>query len=155
MLLKWLGGGMLLCLAVVYCMAEAARWQAVKNKLDAYVALLIHTKTQIACFGTPLADILDKAPSDLLQQLGDTACGDFAALCRRGGELPGESGRLLGALADEIGTIWRQEQLERLNYYIGALDKEKAALGSSLPARLRLHGTLSVCGALMVILLIW
>lgn len=153
--LKWLGGGLLLCLAVAYCVAEAARWQTVKSKLDAYVALLVYTKTQISCFGTPLADILSKAPPEPLRSLGGEPCGDFAALCRKGGELPCESGRLLGALADEIGTIWRQEQLERLGYYIGALEKERAALCSSLPARLRLHGTLSVCGALAVILLIW
>ena len=156
--LKYIGGGLLLCLAVVYCMAKATVWQTVKLRLSAYVALLSYTKTSIACFGTPLADILSKAPPELIGQLGgagDGACSDFATLCRRGADLPGESGRLLTSLADEIGTIWRKEQLERLSYYIGALEKEKAAFCSSLPSRLRLHGTLSVCGALAVILLIW
>ena len=153
--LKYIGGGLLLCLAVVYCMAKATVWQTVKLRLSAYVALLSYTKTSIACFGTPLADILSKAPPELIGQLGGEPCGDFSALCRRGADLPGESGRLLTSLADEIGTIWRKEQLERLSYYIGALEKEKAAFCSSLPSRLRLHGTLSVCGALMVILLIW
>lgn len=155
MSLKYIGGGLLLCLAVVYCMSEAAAWQTVKRRLAAYVALLSYTKTSIACFGTSLVDILDKAPSELIGQLGGELGGDFSALCRRGADLPGESGRLLASLADEIGTIWRQEQLERLSYYIGALEKEKAAFCSSLPSRLRLHSTLSVCGALAVILLIW
>lgn len=152
--LKWLGGGLLVFLAVAYCVAEAATWQTVKRRLEGYVALLTYTKTQISCFGTPLAEILDKAPPEITSSLGER-CTDFAALCRRGGDLPDESGRLLLALSDEIGTIWRQEQLERLGYYIGALEKQRTALCSSLPSRLRLHGTLSVCGALMVILLIW
>jgi len=77
-------------------------------------------------------------------------------LCHLGSEqLGGEGGALLRALGDEIGTIWRTEQVERLDYYIEALREQQTGLSSVLRDRVRLHATLSVCGALAVILLIW
>ncbi len=158
MLLKGLGGALLIGLSVAYCASCAVRWQTAKRKLCAFVALLSFTRGHISCFGTPLSDILGKAPPALLADILGTHArrpADFATLCRCTDGLPDEARRLLHALSDEIGTIWRQEQLERLSYYIGALEKEKAAFCSSLPSKLRLHGTLSLCGALAVILLIW
>lgn len=158
MLLKGLGGALLIGLSVAYCASCAARWQTARRKLCAFVTLLSFTRGHISCFGTPLSDILEKAPPGLLEDIvgAPAHCPiDFSSLCLCTEDLPDEARRLLGALSDEIGTIWRQEQLERLGYYIDALEKEKTAFCSALPSRLRLHGTLSLCGALALILLIW
>lgn len=155
--LKWLGGAWLIVLAMAWCASRAAHWQAIKRALRSWVALLSYTKAQISCFGAPLSDILAKAPPEVL----DSIVGkrpppdDFAALCRCTEGLPDEARRLLAELSEEIGTIWRQEQLERLTYYVGALEQQERAFGSSLPSKIRLHGTLSLCGALALILLIW
>lgn len=156
--LKWLGGAWLIGLSVAYCAARTAHWQAVKRTLRAWVALLNHTKTHISCFGTPLSDILKKAPPKVIDDITGgrgTALSDFTALCRRTDILPDEARRLLFELSDEIGTIWRKEQLERLSYYVSALEQQERVFCSSLSSKIRLHGTLSLCGALALILLIW
>ena len=81
---------------------------------------------------------------------------DVPTLCHRGAEeLSEESGNLLHALGDEIGTIWRAEQVERLDYYIAALEEQATSFSSRLRDRVRLHATLSVGGALAIILLMW
>jgi hypothetical protein len=69
--------------------------------------------------------------------------------------LPGNSGVLMRALADELGTVWRREQVERLNYYISALEKEHQAYATRLSERLRTRCALCLCGTLGVLLLIW
>lgn len=145
-------------ISVVYCALCAARFETAKRRLCALIALLTYARGQISCFGAPLSEILEKIPPETISDIVGShkeKPADFAALCRYTQGLPAEAQRLLQSLAEEIGTIWRQEQLERLNYYIGALEKEKTVFCSSLPSRLRLHGTLSLCGALALILLIW
>ncbi len=159
MQLKWLGCILFLGFAVAYCVYDARRLQETARRLSAWVDLLTHVRGQISCFGTPLGQILDGTDADTLALIvpsADMKQQGLGAICRASAPtLPSESGRLLEALSDEIGTIWRQEQLERLNYYIAALEKEQAAFCTSLPARIRLKSTLSLCGALAMILLIW
>ena len=159
MLIKWLGGGLLVALAGCYCIGNARRWQAMARLLDAWILLLRFARGQISCFGLPLSSIMARAPFKVKAVLGrymTDGRGDVISLCRSTAELlPDVSAELLDDLADEIGTIWRQEQLERLDYYIVALENERIALAAALPARIKLHGTMSLCGAMALILLLW
>lgn len=162
MSLKWLGGTLLVLLAVGYGAGVAHRWQAASRRLAAWVTLLNYIHGQISCFSAPLNEILAHAPHDMLAPLWPrSACDEFeegslVALCRASAaELEGESARLLTDLADELGTMRQREQLDCLKVYAIALDKERAALSSALPGRIRMHGALSLCGALAVILLLW
>lgn len=151
-----MGGALLLSLAAAVVFIRARRMGRQRQMLSAWVELLSYAHDRIACFGTPLPDILRAAPPCLKELTRGRDCDDFSRLCRIGAEqLEGEGARLLSRLADEVGGIWRQEQLTRLEAYASALRKEKTALDAALPQRLRLEGTLTLCGTLALILLIW
>lgn len=158
MILKWMGGCLLLGLALTYSLAVWRRLHDTSLRQQGWITLLEYVRSKICCFGTPLQDILTSADDKLLDGIGITKQQneDFATLCHRASEqLGGEGGTLLRALGDEIGTIWRTEQVERLDYFIEALREKQTGLSSVLQDRVRLHTTLSVCLALGIILLIW
>ena len=158
LIFKWLGSALLLGIASAYSVAV---WRQMQGRLRlgrGWISLLTCVRGQICCFGTPLQDILLSADEKLLAGIGVTRqdATDVPTLCHRGAEeLSGESGNLLHALGDEIGTIWRAEQVERLDYYIAALGEQMTSFSSRLRDRVRLHATLSVSGALAIILLMW
>lgn len=159
MQLKWIGSILLLGMALGYVVYMTARMQRQTRRLGAWCALLEYMRGQIACYATPLPEILARAPTEARNALilpDGQVSQDFAALCRVSADaFDGETAKLLRSLADEIGTIWRQEQLERLNVYIAALEKEKNAYVASLLPKLRWQSTLVVCGTLALILLMW
>lgn len=158
MQLKWIGCMMLLSVAVGYCVFGVRRMQLTQRQLVCWVALLTYIRGQISCYSMPLAEILARAPREMIEPIKPTGQTDvdFVTLCRAGAStLPKECGRLLRELSDEIGTIWRQEQLERLNVYVVALEKEKDTFSAALPGRVRLRSTLSLCSALALIILMW
>ncbi len=158
MMLKWMGGCLLLGAALTYSLSVWRQLHNASLRQQGWITLLEYVRSKICCFGTPLQDILASADEKLLGGVGvaKQQNEDFATLCQRASEqLGGEGGALLRALGDEIGTIWRTEQVERLDYYIEALRKTQTSLSSAFWDRVRLHATLSVCGALAIILLIW
>ena len=158
LIFKWLGSALLLGLSCAYSVAV---WRQMQGRLRlgrGWISLLTYVRGQICCFGTPLQDILLSADEKLLAGIGVTRqdATDVPTLCHRGAEeLSGESGNLLHALGDEIGTIWRAEQVERLDYYIAALEEQATSFSFRLRDRVRLHATLSVGGVLAIILLMW
>ena len=135
MIFKWLGSALLLGLSCAYSVAV---WRQMQGRLclgRGWISLLTYVRGQICCFGTPLQDILLSADEKLLAGIGVTRqdATDVPTLCHRGAEeLSGESGNLLCALGDEIGTIWRAEQVERLDYYIAALEEQATSFSSSV-----------------------
>lgn len=158
MAFKWLGCCLLLGFSGAYCFCVWRKMYLDGKRLRGWIALLVHVRGQISCFGTPLHNILVSSESGMLEAAGieRTDRYDFACLCREAGaQLPGKSGELIRALGDEIGTIWRQEQLERLDYYIEALSREEASYASGLSDKMRLRTVLTMCAALGVILLVW
>jgi hypothetical protein len=158
LIFKWLGSALLLGLSCAYSVAVWQQMQGRGRLGRGWISLLTYVRGQISCFGTPLQDILVSADEKLLAGVGLTRLEttDFSSLCHRGAEeLQGASGDLLLALGDEIGTIWRAEQVERLDYYIAALEEQVVSFSSRLQDRVRLHATLSLSGALAIILLMW
>jgi hypothetical protein len=158
LIFKWLGSTLLLGIASFYSVSVWRQMQGRMRLGRGWISLLTYVRGQISCFGTPLQDILVSADEKLLAGVGVTRLEttDFSSLCHRGAEeLQGASGDLLLALGDEIGTIWRAEQVERLDYYIAALEEQVASFSSRLQDRVRLHATLSLSGALAIILLMW
>lgn len=159
MQLKWLGCMLLVGFVVVYCVCDARRLRETERRLSAWLYVLTYARGQISCFGTPLGRILagiDAQTLALIAPAAEPQGKDLAFICRVAVDtLPDESGQLLRALSEEIGTIWRREQLKRLDYYIAMLEKQKEAFCTALPSRLRLKSTLSLCGALALVLLVW
>ena len=159
MWIKYVGGGVLMIVCTLYCVWSNRQLRLVKHRLGAWIALLTHVRSHIACFGTPLREILARADPTVLSTLALDVAENESVLserCRADAPmLPGNSGTLMCALADELGTVWRREQIERLDYYISALEKEHQDYAARLNEWLRTRCTLCLCGTLGVLLLIW
>ncbi|MBO5898105.1 MAG: hypothetical protein J6R04_03745 [Clostridia bacterium] len=159
MWLKWMGGLLLLSAAVLDCLIHTRRLQRTETCVRAWVELLQTVHTRISCLSIPLPDILRGIPPRLWRDLGEDATPreiDLRVLCRASAEhLPSEIGARLLALADEVGRVWRQEQLDRLAAEIRALEQESERLRIGLSPSIRLRGTLSLCGAVALMILMW
>jgi hypothetical protein len=160
MAFKWIGGGLLLLSAFVYCYRFERGTAQTKRVLSAWIALLTDIKRQISCCGTPLSDILQHADPDVVavleMQAGPLTATGLGECCRaHAARLPAPCGELLARLSQEWGRSWRQEEIERLNYYITELTQQKEAYCVSAGGAARLRRTLIFCGALGIILLFW
>ena len=160
MLFKCIGGGLLLVSALVDCCGFERSTAHTKRIIQAWIALLTYIRTHIACFGTPLSDILLHADATVVACLttGEEplTAATLPACCRaHAAALPKECGELLFHLSEELGTVWRQEQIERLDYYIAALSEAGEAFFLSAGGAVRMRRTLTLCGAMGAILLVW
>jgi hypothetical protein len=108
--------------------------------------------------------------ADCYDEAGELRCSlaerskhvhDDACFRLEGGHTHGEDcylflqGALLCALADELGTVWQQQQLERLDYYIEALRREYDTYSKALTEKLKLRDVLCLCASLGILLLVW
>ena len=160
---RLLGCALLLGISVIYIQRYRRRMMMTHRYLAAWVELLNYTKQEIACFGTPLGRILDKIPTRLARVvMGEQGEGfrTFAHLCRAGARVMHDagaykSGELLEGLSREIGTSWREQQLERLQYYLTELERQRVAYEAHMQKQLRLNSALSLCCASGVMLLLW
>lgn len=155
---KCLGGVVLLVIGWRYCQQIMKDSHLMQRRLDAWIALLAYVRGQICCFGRPLPDILATADRKVLEALEiDAAQGSsLSEYCRADAQQLGvRGGELLGALAEELGTVWRQEQVERLDYYITALEEESRSYQAKRADMLRVRCTLTLCGIGGVLLLVW
>ncbi len=156
--IKLLGGSVLLGMCLGYCLQSIKDARRIQGRLAAWISMLTYVRGQVACFGRPLSDILMAADRDVLTELGiDLARGKaLSDYCRADGELLGTAGgKILGALAEELGTVWREEQVERLDYYITALEETHRTYTAKLSEKLRVRCTMVMCGAGGVLLLVW
>ena len=167
MLCKILGTLALLC-AGGYVSLSVNRYEHRRLAvLDGYIALIYYIKGQIDCYAMPLADILTRADPTLI-----AAClgGDSPALPPSPGEggaylpallresrlyLTPECERLLRGFSGELGTTYRAEQVARCEHYLAVLTHERSRLSDAIPARLRTCGTLCICCAVALSLLLW
>lgn len=159
MWIKSVGAVLLVGVGALYAAIYAGRLRTMQRRMAAWLEILCRVKREIACFGMPLQRIfceLSAQEKRLLVPSGSESCTDLASLCRASAQtLSGHGQALLRALSHEIGASWRQEQLQRLDFYIAELQKEKTALDAHAAERIRVCGTLSLGGALGAVLLFW
>ena len=160
MSVRYLGVSLLLTAVGLWCVYYVYRTRETARKMTAWRDLLCYIREQISCFGTPLGQILATADALWLRTIGGEAAlqeremrtllSNFASQ-----GLPPAYANLLYSLSGEIGTVWRQEQLLRLDHYIAAMEKERSAFVAAMGTRVRLHLTLWSCGTLGMLLLLW
>jgi hypothetical protein len=160
MWMKYIGSAILLLVALSYCYQHEQRALQMKRRMGAWVTLLTDIRTHIACFGTPLSDILPRVDPSVLSvlEIQDLSGGTEAVLerCRSDApHLPGGSGEHLMRLAEELGTVWRQEQIQRLDYYIEMLEKQRTAFCETMGGEVRIRRALCLLGTVGGILLVW
>ena len=156
--LKYVGGAILITGCLFYCLQTVREARQVERRLKAWIALLTYVRGQIACFGRPLSDILLTAEPGVLQALdiepeSGKALGEY---CRTDAErLRSAGGETLKDLSEELGTVWREEQVERLDYYLAALQEAHGAYVAKLSDRLKVQCTMALCLAGGILLLVW
>ncbi len=139
--------------------------------LDAYITLLYHVKGQIDCYALPIRDIFLRTDPALLSAcLGEenglsperleallgAPESSFLRLVRDSRlYLDPEAERILSSFASELGYTNRADQVTRCDYCITSLDELRRRLSETLPARVRLVATLSVCVAVGAAILLW
>jgi hypothetical protein len=158
LMLKCVGGGILLAVCLGYSNQNARQARRMAERLDAWIGLLTYVRGQISCFGRPLADILSTAEPRLLAALDMDTCHlrPLRDYCREDATLlSGWGGEHLLALAEALGTVWWQEQVARLDYYLAEMDQARQSYKAKLSERVRLRGAMLLCGALGMILLVW
>ncbi len=156
MWVKLLGGGCLFGVVSVWRCCQERMMRQSLVRLDRWIRCLRYVRGQIACFGTPLEEILSHVDAAILPDVRllqgmslQQGCADHARM------LPGQSGEILRSLGGELGTMFREEQLVRLDYYLDLLEREQIVCIQKGRETGRLHTALSLCGVIGVLLLLW
>lgn len=154
---KLIGALLMLVTGAAVAKARIAHEKKKLWVLDAWLGLLLYTRAQIDCYLMPLEEIFKSADVELIRSAG-------AGSVRRSQKelldaalpyLDRESARLLTSWLCELGNGYREEQLRRCDYYLAALEKERARLAAALPARLKLCAATSICAAVGTAILLW
>lgn len=147
-------GGLLLALTGVVLAVSIYRFEQKKLRvIDAFISLIFHIKGQIDCYSLPLCDIMQNRPTDLELPRGT---GDFFELLSHSKiYLDAEAYRLLERFYLEFGSLYREEQLKRCDYYIDALTEQRRMLFDDLPARARVGGALCICSVIGLLIILW
>ncbi len=131
-----------------------------KKKLsvtEGWLELLFYIRTRIDCHLIPIEQIFSEASPTLLRAcMGRKEDRSPSRLLEHSKPyLDEEAARLLDSFSREIGSCYRQEQVKRCDYYITALRKIRDKQIAELPARLKTRGTMCICGAVGLAILLW
>lgn len=154
---KLLGGGLIVLAGGIVAHQTVKREKKRLSVLDGWLDLLLYIRGQIDCYLMPLDEILAAADKTLLVRAGAVRATDSlrAIYASALPYLDAESGRLIASLIRELGTSYREEQVKRCDYYLGALQKQREKLAAELPARVKMYTTLSICAAVGTAILLW
>lgn len=142
-------GGLLLAVCGVTLAFSICRFERKRlSVLDLFISLLFYIKGQIDCFGLPLCDIMKKSGLSSYEDFGEMLESNKIYL-------DDESYRLLENFYSEFGSVYRDEQLRRCDYYICALDERRKLIFSDLPSRTRIGGVLCICSVIGILILLW
>jgi hypothetical protein len=121
--------------------------------ISGWIELIRYIKGQVECFGIPLEKILSECDIKQLRAIGyekEGAPKNFSELLTDGCLPDKETGTLILNFTREFGRYYREEQLNRCNYYITALEEKKRDQTEKLPQRKRMNYTLWLSGCLSV-----
>ncbi len=155
-MLKLVGSLLLVLTGLVLAVSVCSFEKKKLSVLDSFIALLLYIKGQIDCYSMPLCDILENGAqkTSLVSDTGNI-CDFGRILSSSRMYLDDESYRLLLSFYSEFGSVYREEQLRRLDYYINALGERRRAVFEDLPARTRVGSALCICGVLGILIIIW
>lgn len=150
-------GSLLLTLTGIVLAVSIYRFEQKKLRVtDAFISLILHIKGQIDCYCMPLCDILKTRPEGLDIPCPKDAQEDLGAMIESSKiYLDGETYRLLWRFYSEFGSMYRDEQLRRCDYYIQALSEQRKLLFDDLPARAKIGSALCICSVIGILILLW
>lgn len=150
-------GSLLLAMTGIVLAVSIYRFEQKKLRItDAFISLILHIKGQIDCFCMPLCDILKTIPKELDIPCPEGEQENFGAMIESSKiYLDGETYRLLWSFYSEFGSMYREEQLKRCDYYIQALGEQRKLLFDDLPARAKIGSALCICSVIGILILLW
>lgn len=157
MLTKLLGSLLIACagffISVSFCRFESKRLSV----LDSYISLLFYIKGQVDCYLRPIDEILMSVDFDIIKGCGcrEKPCSIFSMLDESKIYLEKESYRLLYTFASEFGSVYKDEQLLRCDYYIEALSEERRGLFDEVPSRNKVARALFMCASFALLIILW
>ena len=155
--IKLAGGALLALTGVVGAISLRLYNHRRIDTLDGFVALIFYIKGQVDCFARPIGDILYSLPPEILRQCncpkGALTLEDLIEESRI--YLDAESLRLISAFASEFGSIFRDEQTKRCDYYANMLDGIRNRLSDKAEGESRSGGAICICVALGIAILLW
>ena len=146
--------------------SAAVGWQLARVEMDrvqhteGLLLLLRHIRTGIVCYANPITDIYKDFQNPALERCGFLPClrsgGLLQALDACGNRLhvDGEDMRTLRSFAASVGRGFSRDQAAICDYTIAALERSLTHRQGEAPRRVRAAGALSVCGGLMLLLLL-
>jgi hypothetical protein len=63
--------------------------------------------------------------------------------------------RLVSAFSQEFGSVFREEQSRRCDYYIALLGERRARLSERLLPEMRAGSAVCICSSLCLLILLW
>ena len=153
MVIKLIGCGALGVACVIMAISyRRFQWKKL-DTVDGFIALIFYIKGQIDCYGMPLCDIMRSLPEDLdlprdTRDFGQMLKGSKIYLER-------EAYRLLERFYSEFGSLYREEQIRRCDYYIEQLGEQRRLLFEDLPARTKIGGTICICSLIGLLIILW
>lgn len=153
---KLIGGGMILGVGMATAVFGIRREKRKLTVLDGWIDLISRIRSQIDCYLTPLDEILRTATLNGLcntKERGQTSLAEL--LQATAGGLGEEERRLLGAFVGEIGNGYREDQIQKCNYYLEALRALRRERAAGLSPRIRVLLALCLGASLGTTILLW
>ena len=157
MTLKLVGGIIVVISSLFVAMSHRKFQERRLKTLDGFISLLMYVKGQVDCYALPLYEILMSVPAEILCDCncpeGVESLDELVSESRI--YLEEESLRLIEAFSVEFGSTFREEQLRRCDFYLGALVEERKRLSEEVIKRSRVGSALSICSSLGLLILLW
>lgn len=160
MLIKCLGILTLLFITVYFAFEVTMMEKRKLRQAEGFMLFLRHVRAQISCFCTPLTDIFSGFSNDALEECG------FLPVAREGNlscavdkskgkiYLEEEEINMLSAFASQLGSSYRNEQLEICDYYIGEFENLFNRVRDEHPKKAKLFRGVVLTGGLMLIVVL-
>ena len=157
MLVKIIGSVLLALSGVVASVSLCRYCRRRLDTLDGFIALIFYIKGQVECYARPIGEIIASLSPEILRDLNcPTGASSIEELV---GEsriyLDRESLRLVSAFSQEFGSVFREEQSKRCDYYIGLLGERRARISERLLPEMRAGSAVCICSSLCLLILLW
>lgn len=159
--LRW-GGGALILICAFFFGREYTRYTERRiDELEGFVALLNHIKRKISMYLTPMSGMLQGFENESLSDLGFISelekSGNLKKAfseCSKRSSLGKESLKLISECFSDFGQGYKEQELIRLERYIGSLSEILEKERKELPKNAKMVSTLFLCGALGIFILL-
>ena len=155
MLLKWVGGGLLLCCGGIWVRMQNRTECEELARIAAFGELLQHIGEQIDAFCLPLDEILTRTSPTLLRACGIREEGLLSALVQAGHSVRGPAAEVLDRVAARLGQGTREDQIRLCRSAAQSLMECRDRLSDHISRNGRVRRTLWLTMSLCGIILLW